>query len=235
MVLQVSELDRGAGIPLGTQLAWILRSRVAARDLLPGERLPGAKEMAALAGVNVNTVRAVYARLEEEGLLDVVHGRGTFVAAEPQLGDDSVAHLAAVVSAEAQRRGVDPRAVAAALYARPSETLPAGADDAAEGERLTRRALRDEIARIERELSELQAAHPELVSEREPDSAGARLLSTTELERSRDELLARLEHTRTEVAAARQNVRERRRDELLAPRGSRSSSTAGARVGWRLT
>ena len=35
--------------------------------------------MAEMAGVNVNTVRTVYARLEQEGLLVSEHGRGTFV------------------------------------------------------------------------------------------------------------------------------------------------------------
>jgi DNA-binding transcriptional MocR family regulator len=35
--------------------------------------------MASLAGVNVNTVRTVYGRLEQQGLLSSEHGRGTFV------------------------------------------------------------------------------------------------------------------------------------------------------------
>src|SRR5205085_7666481 len=110
------ELHRDADIPLGTQLAWILRSRIAARALPPGSRLPGAKELAEQAGVNVNTVRSVYSRLEDEGLLDVVHGKGTFVSGSAQATTEAT-HFAAVVSAEAQRRGVDPRALAAALYA----------------------------------------------------------------------------------------------------------------------
>jgi DNA-binding GntR family transcriptional regulator len=37
------------------------------------------RQLAALAGVNVNTVRTVYARLEQDGLLSSEHGRGTFV------------------------------------------------------------------------------------------------------------------------------------------------------------
>ena len=49
--------------------------------------------MATLAGVNVNTVRTVYGRLEQQGLLSSEHGRGTFVrggtpAAAPDPAED---------------------------------------------------------------------------------------------------------------------------------------------------
>ena len=138
-------LDRAAEVPLGTQLTWVLRARVTGGALAPGERLPGARELAAHVGVNVNTVRAVFARLEEEGLLEVVHGRGTFVAdrgAAARPGADAAARFAAAVTSEARRRGLDPRAVAAALY------VEAGGDDAAvralpAGDDSDRGALRD--------------------------------------------------------------------------------------------
>ena len=48
--------------------------------LRPGDRLPSVRELARTAGVNVNTVRSVYARLEAEGAVQSEHGRGTFVA-----------------------------------------------------------------------------------------------------------------------------------------------------------
>jgi len=72
-------VDRGGEVPLGTQLAWKLRELVGER-LAPGDRLPSLRAVAAAAGVNVNTVRAVYARLEAEGLVRGEQGRGTFVA-----------------------------------------------------------------------------------------------------------------------------------------------------------
>lgn len=113
-------LDRDAEVPLGTQLTWALRARITSGTLPRGERLPGARELAAEVGVNVNTVRAVYARLEEEGLVAIVHGRGTFVADRAAPAGEA-ARLAAAVEAEARRRGIDPRAVAAALYVGPGE------------------------------------------------------------------------------------------------------------------
>ena len=72
-------VDRDAEVPLGTQLAWKLRRLVETGDLGPGDRLPSVREAATAAGVNVNTVRAVYGRLEQEGLVSSEQGRGTFV------------------------------------------------------------------------------------------------------------------------------------------------------------
>ena len=52
----------------------------------PGDRLPSVREFADVAGVNVNTARAVYSRLESEGLVSSEQGRGTFVAARASGG-----------------------------------------------------------------------------------------------------------------------------------------------------
>ena len=56
-----------------------LRSRFAR----PGQRLPGLRELAEATGVNANTVRAVYQRLEQDGLITSLQGSGTFVRAVP--------------------------------------------------------------------------------------------------------------------------------------------------------
>jgi DNA-binding transcriptional regulator YhcF (GntR family) len=83
-------VDREAEVPLGTQLAWKLRRLIESGDLGAGDRLPSVRDAAAAAGVNVNTVRSVYGRLEREGLVSSQHGRGTFVrAAEPALAEDA--------------------------------------------------------------------------------------------------------------------------------------------------
>jgi DNA-binding transcriptional regulator YhcF (GntR family) len=81
-------VDRGAELPLGAQLAARIRTGVRDGKLDPGDRLPSVRELAEAAGVNVNTARAVYARLESEGLVRSEHGRGTFVAGAPA-GDDA--------------------------------------------------------------------------------------------------------------------------------------------------
>jgi DNA-binding transcriptional regulator YhcF (GntR family) len=74
------QLDRDGGVPLGTQLAWRLRSAIECGELGPGDKLPSLRDAAAAAGVNVNTVRAAYAKLESAGVVTTEQGRGTFVA-----------------------------------------------------------------------------------------------------------------------------------------------------------
>src|SRR5919201_5001390 len=74
------DLERADDLPVGAQLGWRLRVLIASGELGPGDRLPGVRELAAGMGVNVNTARAVYRRLEDEGLIASRHGLGTFVA-----------------------------------------------------------------------------------------------------------------------------------------------------------
>src|ERR1700704_3201719 len=73
-------VDRNADVPIGVQLAWALRTRIGDGDFVPGQRLPGMRDLAEAIGVNLNTVRAVYQRLEQEGLIESQQGSGTFVA-----------------------------------------------------------------------------------------------------------------------------------------------------------
>jgi len=81
-------VERGAGAPLGAQLASRIRAALREGALGTGDRLPSVRELAEAAGVNVNTARAVYARLESEGHVRSEHGRGTFVTGSPP-GDDA--------------------------------------------------------------------------------------------------------------------------------------------------
>jgi len=74
------QLDRDSGVPLGTQLTWRLRSAIERGELGPGDKLPSLRDAASAAGVNVNTVRAAYAKLESAGVVTTEQGRGTFVA-----------------------------------------------------------------------------------------------------------------------------------------------------------
>src|SRR5436190_6531577 len=80
------QVNRDGGVPVGTQLAWQIQALIVNGRLLPGEQLPSVRRLAEVAGVNVNTVRAVYERLEGEGFVLTQHGRGSFVAENvPQL------------------------------------------------------------------------------------------------------------------------------------------------------
>jgi len=101
-------IDRAGEIPIGVQLAWALRARIGDGRLAPGERLPGLRELAEALGINANTARSVYQRLEQEGLIDSRQGMGTFVAhAHPE--PSAVGQIVADAALQARRTGVDPR------------------------------------------------------------------------------------------------------------------------------
>jgi DNA-binding transcriptional regulator YhcF (GntR family) len=181
-------LDRSSEVPLGVQLAWHLRALMASGELEAGARLPSVREMAAQTGVNANTVRAVYARLEAEGLIATEHGRGSFVTGGEPGG--RLAEIARRAADEARAAGVDPRAVAAALFVAGEEGRPSR-------ETVRRRALRAEIAALERRLGEARlqrrlAPHADDPLAAPATPAAGRLLSAAELEAARDELAARL-------------------------------------------
>src|SRR3954468_17629798 len=85
-------VNRNGDVPVATQLAWQIQALIANGRLRPGEQLPSVRRLAEVAGVNVNTVRAVYERLEGEGFVVTHHGRGTFVAENvPQVDARAVA------------------------------------------------------------------------------------------------------------------------------------------------
>ena len=181
-------IDRDGEVPIGVQLAWALRVRIHERDFEPGQRLPGLRDLAHAAGVNVNTARAVYQRLEQEGLIETHQGSGTFVA-DTSRKSSQVAAIAAVAARKAQQVGVDPREVAAALYvsSRPrSETEHLAA--------ARRAALRTQITALATALGEIESAHPGLAAplDAERPNLEPRLLSTAELEQTRAQLVRRL-------------------------------------------
>ena len=203
-------IDRGGEIPIGVQLAWALRARIGDGRLVPGQRLPGLRELAEMLGINANTARTVYQRLEQEGLIDSRQGTGTFVASvakEPS----AVGQIAADAAHQARKTGVDPREVAAALYV--STDPPASA--ATQGTE-RRRELRVQITALEQALSEVQARHPGLIPtpSKPLRHAGPRLLSVEELERVRTGLVRRLAEAgpllETSTTEAPAGARERR-------------------------
>ena len=190
------ELERHSEVPISTQLVWALRARILSGVLPAGDPLPTLRELADEAGVNLNTIRAAYARLEADGLVETRHGVGTFVAEATPTGKE-LAQLVASTARAAAGAGIEIRDLAVALYT--YEGRSQRTEDPAR-----RRALRDQIAVLEQALAELQARRPDLV-EGLAASRGAprpRLLKVSELEKQRDALLARLSEAQTALAEA---------------------------------
>jgi DNA-binding transcriptional regulator YhcF (GntR family) len=181
-------IDRDAEVPIGVQLAWALRARIGDGRFSAGKQLPGLRELAEMTGVNVNTIRAVYQRLEQEGLIDSRQGSGTFVAIDPPR-PSAIATIAADAARVAREIGVEPREVAAARSVSPG--VPARPPGKA-AER--RRVLREQIATLERTLVEMEAKHPGVAPP--PADAdgvtGPALLGAEELERVQTMLVRRM-------------------------------------------
>ncbi len=75
-------LDGGSALPLYLQVAAELRRDIAEGHAKPGERLPPARDMAAVLGVNQNTMFRALRQLRDEGLLEFQRGRGISVTGD---------------------------------------------------------------------------------------------------------------------------------------------------------
>jgi GntR family transcriptional regulator len=71
---------------LHDQVAAEIRRAISDGEAKPGERLPPAKDLAAVIGINTNTVLRALRGLREEGLLEFRRGRGVTVAGTPERG-----------------------------------------------------------------------------------------------------------------------------------------------------
>ena len=72
-------LDGSDQTPLFEQVAAEIRRAIADGEAMPGERLPPARDLAAVLGVNANTVLRALRILRDEGLLEFRQGRGVTV------------------------------------------------------------------------------------------------------------------------------------------------------------
>lgn len=69
-----------SGVPIYVQLKEQIRHAVETGALSAGDQLPGIRGMAETLVVNPNTVIKVYRELEQEGVLEIRHGLGAFIA-----------------------------------------------------------------------------------------------------------------------------------------------------------
>ena len=80
------KVDKADPTDLYEQVAAEIRRAIADGEARPGERLPPAKDLAAVLGVNTNTVLRSLRLLREEGLLEFRRGRGVSVSGTPERG-----------------------------------------------------------------------------------------------------------------------------------------------------
>lgn len=103
-------LEPTSGLPLYAQIAAAVRRAVAEGEVVAGDRLPAARDLAKSLEVNMHTVLRAYSDLREEGVIELRRGRGAIV----RKGSQSIAGVARLVSelaAEAGRQGVSAQEV----------------------------------------------------------------------------------------------------------------------------
>jgi DNA-binding transcriptional regulator YhcF (GntR family) len=231
-------VDPDDELPVGLQLTLRLRALIATGRLPAGEKLPSVRRLAEWAGVNLNTVRAVYAGLEESGLVTSHQGRGTFVADGVRTAPELEA-LAAEALGKARAAGLSARElaeVALVCAAIPGEELggaasaPAGLD-AAEAEAIgVRQELRRQIGVLERELGDFARFIPADMPTA-PRVTSAHVAGVEELEQTRDTLVAQLSEARR-AAERRAGEEARRRAREESPGGTEEAGPLARAMGW---
>ena len=80
------KINRSDAMALHEQVAAEIRRAIAHGEARTGERLPPARDFAAVLGVNTNTVLRALRLLRDEGLLEFRRGHGIHVAGTPERG-----------------------------------------------------------------------------------------------------------------------------------------------------
>ena len=100
----LSRPNPSLGVPIYLQLMEQIKHAVETGALAPGDQLPGIRPLAEELVINPNTVAKAYRELEHDGVIELRHGAGAFVAEQHrrQKQTDAVRTAQPIVSA-AQR------------------------------------------------------------------------------------------------------------------------------------
>ena len=79
-------VDRDRPLHLHEQVAAEICRAIACGEAGPGDRLPKAKDLAAVLGVNCNTVLRALRQLRDDGVVEMGRGRAIVVASTPDRG-----------------------------------------------------------------------------------------------------------------------------------------------------
>lgn len=73
------ELNPSLGLPLYRQIVDGIRELVAVGTLRPGDQLPSIRELSSQLRINPSSAVKAYSELRHDEVIDMDHGRGTFV------------------------------------------------------------------------------------------------------------------------------------------------------------
>lgn len=74
-------LNHSSMVPIYEQLMEQIKSDIIQSELKEGEALPSVRTLAGELRISALTVKKAYDKLEEEGFITTVHGKGTYVSA----------------------------------------------------------------------------------------------------------------------------------------------------------
>lgn len=116
-------LDLKTGVPVYRQLIDQVLAAIAAKSLMPGDRLPTVRQVAVDLAINPNTVVRAYKELEIRGVLTTQQGTGTFISTQTVAPDEvdrrrRLGLFVADVAARAGAEGFSLKEVVAALRER---------------------------------------------------------------------------------------------------------------------
>ena len=74
-------LNHSSMVPIYEQLMEQIKSDIIQSELKEGEALPSVRTLAGEVRISALTVKKAYDKLEEEGFVTTVHGKGTYVSA----------------------------------------------------------------------------------------------------------------------------------------------------------
>lgn len=89
-------LNHSSMVPIYEQLMEQIKSEIIEQKILEGEVLPSVRALAGELRISALTVKKAYDKLEEEGFVTTVHGKGTYVTASDKQ-----------LAAEARRKAVE--------------------------------------------------------------------------------------------------------------------------------
>jgi GntR family transcriptional regulator len=111
--LSLQATDRRSGTALHEQVAAQIRRAIIDGEAKPGERIQKAQDLAAVLGVNTNTVLRALRTLQDEGLLELRRRRGITVAATPDHSE--LVEQAHTLLSTGKQLGYSPREIAGLL------------------------------------------------------------------------------------------------------------------------
>src|SRR5258706_5015970 len=94
-----------SGVPIYLQLMEQVKHAIETGALRPGDQLPGIRPLAQELVMNPNTVAKVYRELEHEGVIELRHGSGAYVAQRANAGKlaDSLRAAQSIVAGPRER------------------------------------------------------------------------------------------------------------------------------------